>query len=188
MPSMVLGVKTRKTKMKKLLTIGAIIGIACFANAAQVDWKLQTGSDYSDMKVYGISGTTAAAVLSIFQSTTESDWTDAVSGLTSYTVNVGSGTRMGAQGTTAGIASGDNLVFVIVDGAVAEGSKYWVVNDYTIQAANVYEPPATGTRTTVNFATQGTAGSGTFTAVPEPTSGLLMLLGMAGLALRRRRA
>ena len=32
------------------------------------------------------------------------------------------------------------------------------------------------------------ASAGNFTAVPEPTSGLLMLLGMAGLALRRRRA
>ena len=31
-------------------------------------------------------------------------------------------------------------------------------------------------------------GNGTWSAVPEPTSGLLMLLGMAGLALRRKRA
>ena len=36
----------------------------------------------------------------------------------------------------------------------------------------------------------GTEGSfyGTFSSVPEPTSGLLLLLGVAGLALRRRRA
>lgn len=33
-----------------------------------------------------------------------------------------------------------------------------------------------------------TATQGTWSAVPEPTSGLLMLLGMAGLALRRKRA
>ena len=32
------------------------------------------------------------------------------------------------------------------------------------------------------------ATAGNFTAVPEPTSGLMLLLGMAGLALRRRRA
>ena len=31
-------------------------------------------------------------------------------------------------------------------------------------------------------------GNGTWTAVPEPTSGLLMLLGVAGLALKRKKA
>ena len=34
----------------------------------------------------------------------------------------------------------------------------------------------------------GSASGGGWQAVPEPTSGLLMLLGMAGLALRRKRA
>jgi hypothetical protein len=34
----------------------------------------------------------------------------------------------------------------------------------------------------------GTQASNTWVAVPEPTSGLLMLLGVAGLALKRKRA
>jgi hypothetical protein len=34
----------------------------------------------------------------------------------------------------------------------------------------------------------GNGAATSWTAVPEPTSGLLMLVGLAGLALRRRRA
>jgi hypothetical protein len=37
-------------------------------------------------------------------------------------------------------------------------------------------------------ATAGFKGAAVYEAVPEPTSGLLLLLGVAGLALRRRRA
>ena len=44
----------------------------------------------------------------------------------------------------------------------------------------------------LKFGSQSTAsqaaGAWTSVNVPEPTSGLLMLLGMAGLALRRKRA
>ena len=41
--------------------------------------------------------------------------------------------------------------------------------------------------TTANFATAGTWNY-TANSIPEPTSGLLMLMGLAGLALRRKRA
>lgn len=173
--------------MKKMMIMAFAIVATTIASASSVNWKLTTGATYSGMDVYGLTGTDAATVLAACQSTDATKWADAFSGFDSFEVT-GSNARAAATGLTTGIAAGDNLVLVIVDGAVADGSKYWVVNDYTIQAANVFDPPSTGTAAGISLSTLGTAGSGTFTAVPEPTSGLLMLLGMAGLALRRRRA
>lgn len=42
--------------------------------------------------------------------------------------------------------------------------------------------------TTLGLSASDFTNSGTIANVPEPTSGLLMLVGLAGLALRRRRA
>ena len=46
---------------------------------------------------------------------------------------------------------------------------------------------AGNSKTTLD-ASAGFKGAGVYSAVPEPTSGLLLLLGVAGLALKRRRA
>ena len=173
--------------MKKIMIMAVAVCAAMFANAAQVSWKLQTGAGYENMTVYAVTDSTATTVLAALQSKTESDWSAALNGAATATVS-GNNNRAGATGESGGVVASDNLVFVIVNGAIADGSQYWVVNDYSITAANVFEPPATGTLATINMATQGLAGQGTFTAVPEPTSGLLMLVGLAGLALRRRRA
>ena len=168
--------------MKKLMIMIGVAVAASLVNAASFNWKLQTGATYSGMDVYALAGTSAASVLAACQT-----WAATFAGFTAYEAT-GTNNRAGAAGKSTDIAGGDNLVFVIVDGAVADGSKYWVVNDYAIPSESVFEPPATGTAVTIALSTQGTAGSGTFTAVPEPTSGLLMLLGVAGLALRRRHA
>jgi hypothetical protein len=74
-----------------------------------------------------------------------------------------------------------------VDGSVAEGSNYYVFSPVEIPAANVYEPPASGAEwNSLKAANLTLAGSGKFTAAPEPTSGLLLLVGVGMLALRRK--
>ena len=186
MPGMVSGVKKGKKKMKKLMVILAVVGLASATQAASFMWKLSTGSTYASMTVYGLTGTTSDAVLAAFGSNTATDWTAVVEGFDAVTA--GTGARGGANGSNTGVSDGDKLVFAIIDGSIADGSKYYVTTEYTIPEGATFEPPATGTRQSIAVSL---AGSGTFTAtspVPEPTSGLLMLLGMAGLALRRRRA
>ena len=165
----------------------AVACAAMFANAASFSWKLQTGAGYEGMTVYAVAGSSATTVLAALQSETASDWTDALASAASATVE-GNNNRSGAIGESGNVSVGNTLTYVIVDGAVAEGNNFWVVNDYTIPAGGTFEPPATGTMVTIKTSDLGFAGQGTFTAVPEPTSGLLMLVGLAGLALRRRRA
>ena len=78
--------------------------------------------------------------------------------------------------------------YVIVSSADATSYTYYKAD----MSALVYDPDnqesSSGTFN-ANAATMLSSGtSANFAAVPEPTSGLLMLLGVAGLALRRRRA
>jgi hypothetical protein len=170
--------------MKKIITL-TVVCIAMLANAAQIDWKLTVGKGYDGFSVYAISGTTAASVLAAFASDEIADWTAPVAGLTSVIID-GNTSRTAAEGTTVDISASDNLVFVIFDKAIAEGTQFWVLNDYTIPAANVYTPPASGTKAAISLATQGVAGTGTFTAVPEPASAMLALAGVAMLIRRRK--
>jgi len=84
------------------------------------------------------------------------------------------------------ITSSASLYLVLVKSADAKDYTYISMGDIS---SAVYEPPASATTSFSTTSAALLAGtSGNFAAVPEPTSGLLMLLGVAGLALRRRRA
>ena len=84
--------------------------------------------------------------------------------------------------------AGDYFAAVILEYTDANGKDWYI--------ANVAELVNGGTaNATVNDLANkfgGTTGAGNaitgWTAVPEPTSGLLLLLGVAGLALKRKRA
>ena len=76
---------------------------------------------------------------------------------------------------------------ILAEGSTDAGkSVLWTAaSDVT---GNFYEPPASGTEFGLNAASFANSGTIAAAAIPEPTSGLLMLVGLAGLSLRRRRA
>ena len=152
--------------MKKLLIIAAVLVAGVAANAASFRWSASGIKD-----IAGTSDYSGAAVLYAYLSTAEE----------STAVVVNNATMSGGAIAVADtVFSSDDLV---------AGSTYKFYYTMEDASGNVF---TSGTRQLKAQATStGTlnfAATGSWVAVPEPTSGLLMLLGMAGLALRRRRA
>jgi hypothetical protein len=168
--------------MKKMIIVAALIVAGAVANAASFKW---TGAN-----IYGADGAkyTGAAEMYAYLSTATA--ADAVK-VTDIAIN--NGTIVAAAGsTTAGftynwsdatVGASYNFYMVITD-----DNKQFSTAELLSKAGSAQ---ATST-TTVAFANMAdatkNAANWQSAAVPEPTSGLLMLVGLAGLALRRRRA
>ena len=181
--------------MKKLMVAMAAIALAGATQAAALNWA-STGYLWdatTDAKATSITG--GSIVLCLIND--GSDWTKGVTDLdTGVLTTTGMAAMIGkVKGSTDGafiwtfsdgtLSNGDVLtvLFKDTDGKysqltyVSDGSA--VTDTYTVSGLS----GDTSTLSTFTFAT-----GGNFQTVPEPTSGLLMLLGVAGLALRRRRA
>ena len=180
--------------MKKLIMAMAVMAIAGMTQAASVSWSLSLGkSPYGGYSAYGFIGDSAAAAAMSSALTTTG-----IGALTGYAWN---GTLSTARGSATALIIDDNLTdsstiyFVVLSEAAAGGSVYvtdaLAVSGYTYSTGGT--PPATLPKSTADaFTNVGTIAASTPTPgpedVPEPTSGLLMLFGAAGLALRRKRA
>ena len=187
--------------MKKLMIMVALVAAAVSANAASYSWKAATGrlfdgkgSDtanrYAGTGYLFAAGTTGQSVIvaALVAGTLDTTLNSALSQNTFVS---------GRTSSTSAAFAGDSLanVYFVVTGTDANGNAGVYISDYaTITEAAVGDSEiAFGSQnafsTSFKDAAAGYAGSGWYSqSVPEPTSGLLMLLGMAGLALRRRRA
>ena len=186
--------------MKKIMIVLAAIAMVSATQAASFAWQSDAGQYvYQAGSSTKLSGATAY----LFDASVVSQ-TALLTGLFAEGEDKKSITDFTALSSSKTSASGTLSKTSFDGGVVGE-----VLNTYfaIIDGDNVFisteasgTAPATGT-TTLTFkglstpskaaATEfsGTvSGAGWYTAVPEPTSGLLMLVGLAGLALRRRRA
>lgn len=100
------------------------------------------------------------------------------------------GAATAATGVSTQFTTGDSLTgfAVIFDNADPASAENYMIaqNSAGVQELTATWGSAIGAQTLI-FGSQSANGA-TWQAVPEPTSGLLLLLGMAGLALKRKRA
>lgn len=166
--------------MKKLLTLAGVVMLAGFANAAAVQWN----SGVFNAGFTGPDGKTLAN--STDYTMTVSFYSDAEG---KNLVTTSTQTKAKANGAynakTGDVFTAGQTYYVsaiLTDGTNSTGFEL-----------ATFSVPGNGDGS-INFTTgagfadekmQYTSG---WMAAPEPTSGLLLLLGMAGLALKRKRA
>ena len=192
--------------MKKLIMMLAVVATAIAANAATVTWGASKGYLYE-------AGTTTkitsgdAYLMFVTASYTQSDLVDAFNGAKGdVAATLAAMGASGAMATGAGeIGSNARITGTSTYAATSDMTAYFVVfnnGNMFISATDsaTYDPVTSEMALAFNSAmsnpskaaamnaADGYSATGWYTAVPEPTSGLLMLVGLAGLALRRRRA
>ncbi len=148
----------------------AVAATTCVVSAAATDWKVQAGN------IYGASGAKYTGDILV------------------YCVGIGAG-GADVQVATATVSGGVAGYTFSSDLFTAESTYdfYFTLTDsgkmFTSDVKSNVKAVGTGTAT-IGFGNMQTAtqNASNWQSVPEPTSGLLLLLGMAGLALKRKRA
>ena len=192
--------------MKKLMIALAVTAIAVTSQAATFNWKSGANIQGADASKSGkFDGTTLAAnkfTMYVWDNLTKAEYDalDITSDSFYTTWSAKTETAIGG-GVKAAVTS---LGATAADKSVANDKDYYAAilftytdasgNDWYIANKATGHTDATGGGKSITDlaknigGTGGTAITGWTAVAPEPTSGLLMLIGVAGLALRRRRA
>ena len=185
--------------MKKLMIAAAIVCAAAMSQAAQFKWMNSTGANWVDNSgvMYNKTDHTApgSLVLVLLGTDGTADWSKAAE-VADQTGTFSYSTKGGAKNNVVGTYSftyGDsgtpqnNYVYGVMfkDGKTGELSQ--LVDATTGNAlAATYTVSGLGDNAWAGADYYFASANYTTASVPEPTSGLLLLLGVAGMALRRK--
>ncbi len=184
--------------MKKLVMALAAVALSGSLYAATAAWGMKNdgAKTYANASVYMVlSSNYDAAVAAL-----NAGGSDIATTMAGY--NVGSAVvTLSGKGAGSGVnynaTSGESYNwFVILSGGstIADDMKYYSTSSISYATMDAAGAIASGSATPTDYLLVDsstnllTGTSGTIGNVPEPTSGLLLLLGVAGLALKRKHA
>ena len=182
--------------MKKLMIAAAIVCAAVVGQAAMVNWAVEWAySNYDSVNTYDAGSSVNYWIVNMGSATDTSGLSvdkdgNLVNSASYGVLDTGAFTASGGGTLEGTVANGNYLALVIYDSA----NGLYGVSDANAVSGIVEAPPTAGSLA-ANFQNDG-GSEGYLIAntpvptspVPEPTSGLLMLLGVAGLALKRKHA
>ena len=176
--------------MKKLIIAAAIVCVAALSQAGTVKWSTMTGLVQAGKTTDMVDGG-LLQLIAVAQSTEAKDvWASVRDGSFTAIQTATTGSDGKIPTTSFSYTDGDYSFYtILVDGDTFFISGALNKNVSTMGAVTLsYSLKAQSNSGIINDVSKGYAGAGWYSAVPEPTSGLLLLLGVAGLALCRRRA
>ena len=181
--------------MKKLILFGLVAIAACAVNAASFSWAAASAANGTDGNGNVLtSASDAATFVLVYLGNGSSASIDNAVVVQEGTWSISSNKKTGASlakvggtydGTgTGGFANGNVYTVMVKDdnGGLHQvtGVGTYTITDYS---GDNWSGPVF-TFASANFV----ADKASYNTVPEPTSGILMLVGLGALALRRRRA